>query len=123
MSRPDGEVVAPLPGAVHDHDCGAVIVDVTCELGRTRVACFGGAVAVTTWDPSGEWVGTGSASAEHLLRVLHDAGQLDAYRERCVAECWARIDEANKVLSEMMSEVSVFPPPPAGPPDKDANAG
>ncbi len=98
MRRPDGNVVAPLPGAVHDRSLGVglVAVDVTDESGRTRASCVLGVVAVVTWDQAGEWEGMGSADAEHLIRVLHDAGQLDAYRERCEAAAWRRFDREDR---------------------------
>ena len=98
MSRPDGNVVAPLPGAVHDRSLGVelVAVDVTDESGRTRASCVLGVVAVVTWDQAGEWEGMGSADAEHMIRVLHDAGQLDAYRERCEAAAWRRFDREDR---------------------------
>jgi hypothetical protein len=94
MTRPPGDLVAPLPGATFDHDAG-MIADAVCDLGRTRVAVLFGAVAVTTWDPADEWESTASAGAEHLVRALHDAGHLDAYRDRCEAAAWVRFDLAD----------------------------
>lgn len=85
MSRPDGEVVAPLPEGwtAGQHEAGQV----RGPGWRLMEVDATGDDLVITAHPD-DWEPTAPTSC--VVRALHDAGQLDAYRERCEVAVWRR---------------------------------
>ena len=92
MSRPDGEVVAPLPEGwtAGQHEAGRV----RGPGWRLMEVDATGDDLVVTAHPD-DWEPTAPTSC--VVRALHDAGQLDAYLKRCEAAAWRRFDFSDRV--------------------------
>ena len=86
MSRPDGEVVAPLPEGVALEVSPGVPTRGGDELNPDNLYVVEGRIE------SALRVGGSEGFRAARIRALHETGQLDAYRERCEAAAWRRFD-------------------------------
>lgn len=109
MTRPPGGQVAPLPdGGLTRMVGGVAIVRFLADYGVGAVLAGNGDVTIAEGPVgSAEPETVTGAPADAVVRALHDAGQLDAYRERCEAAAWVRFD-AEDPTSWPDEEVSVL---------------
>lgn len=98
MSRPDGEVVAPLPEGVVLEVSPGVPIRGGDEPNPDNLYVVEGRIESTLR------VGGSEGFRAARIRALHETGQLDAYRERCEAAGWVRFDREDRATWPAVGE-------------------